>query len=272
MTQAPPTTAPQPTPPMDETRLFGISVMKLTLTEVVDRIIAWAGSPPPRTVITANLDHVMKLRTNPAFQTAYREADLVTADGMPFVWLAKLEGDPLEERVTGSDLIEPLMEAAAKAGRTVYFFGSTMDRLRRAETHLTARNPDLRIAGLYAPPFGFETDEALHAELVEMFRAVRPDIIVVALGAPKQEIWASRMVKVLDHGVFLGTGAALDFLSDDVRRAPAWMQRTGLEWLYRALSEPKRLGKRYLRIIVALPSLYRMHRRDRATWDAARKG
>lgn len=251
-------------PPLSTIRLLGVDVANLTFAEAVDRIVAWSRDMPPRTVITTNLDHVMKLRGDAEFRRCYDEADMVTADGMPFVWLAKHEGEPLKERVTGSDLILPLMEAAAREGRSVFLFGSTIERLDGAAQILKARLPELDFRGAYAPPFGFDRDPALHDELVTMLRTVRPDIILVALGAPKQEIWSNKMAGVLRHGVFVSIGGGLDFLSGDVKRAPTLMRKTGTEWMWRAVTEPARLGPRYARIIWTLPALYRAHRRDRA--------
>lgn len=121
--QAVATTAPSAEaalPPLPTKRLFGVDVAAITFDEAIARIIAWSKTVPARTVITTNLDHVLKLRSDKRFRRCYDEADMITADGMPFVWLAKHEGQPLKERVTGSDLIEPLMEAAARHGRSVF--------------------------------------------------------------------------------------------------------------------------------------------------------
>ncbi|WP_075220674.1 WecB/TagA/CpsF family glycosyltransferase [Acuticoccus yangtzensis] len=253
-----------PLPPLEAVRLFGIDVCNLTFDEAVDRIIAWSRTTPGRTVITTNLDHVMKLRSDPLFRRCYDHADMVTADGMPFLWLAKAEGTPLKARVTGSDLILPLMEAAAREGCSVFLFGSTMDRLHGAATLLKQRFPALEFRGAYAPPFGFERNPALQEELLVMLRTTRPDLVLVALGAPKQEVWAEGMARRVRHGVFLSIGGGLDFLSGEIRRAPTVMRRTGTEWLWRALSEPSRLGPRYAKILLAAPQLYRMHKRDKA--------
>ncbi|RAI03456.1 hypothetical protein DLJ53_02810 [Acuticoccus sediminis] len=255
-------------PPFPKQRLFGVSVAAITFNQAIERIIAWSRTTPARTVVTTNLDHVMKLRSDPLFRLCYEEADLVTADGMPFVWLAKHEGEPLKERVTGSDLVEPLVAAAAREGRSVFLFGSTMDRLHGAAKILKERYPQLEFRGAYAPPFGFERDPDLHAEVLEILRTARPDIVLVALGAPKQEVWSRAMSHAVRHGVFVCIGGALDFLSGEIRRAPPFMRRTGTEWLWRAFTEPRRLGPRYVKIIWALPSLYRMHKSDRARYDA----
>ena len=255
-------------PPIPTQRLFGISVSELDMAQTVARIIHWSGRRPARNVVTTNLDHVMKLRTDPLFQRVYEEADIVTADGMPFVWLSKHEKTPLKGRVTGSDMIRPVMRAAAEAGRSVFLFGSTMERLHTAAKILKAENPRLEFAGAYAPPFGFERDPKIQAELTRIIRTVRPDIIMVALGAPKQEVWSAGMADCVRHGVFLNIGGGLDFLSGEIRRAPKWMQSAGLEWLWRASTEPFRLGRRYFGILVQVPKLYRMHKRDRAQFMA----
>ena len=151
----------------------------------------------------------------------------------------------------------------------MFLFGSTMERLHGAAKILKARHPRLEFRGAYAPPFGFERDPELHAELLSMIRTARPDIILVALGAPKQEIWANGMADAVRHGVFVSIGGGLDFISGDIKRAPDIMRRTGTEWLWRALTEPARLGPRYAKIVAALPGLYRAHKRDREEHEAA---
>lgn len=266
--RAPASATPEP---LKTRRLFGIDVADVTPAEAVEWIIAWSREVPARTVITTNLDHVMKLRRDPLFQRGYREADMVTADGTPFLWLARREGEPLKGLVTGSDLILPLAAAAERARRSVFLFGSTMERLHRAAKLLKSRHPRLEIRGAYAPPFGFERDPDIHAEVLRLIRTARPDIILVALGAPKQEIWSNGMANAVRHGVFVNIGGGLDFLSGDVRRAPGWMRRTGTEWVWRAAMEPARLGPRYGRILASLPSLYAMHRRDRTEHEAAQR-
>lgn len=251
--------------PFETLRMFDIPVARASTAEVVRLIVTWSASGPARSVVTANLDHVMKLRTDPAFREAYARAALITADGMPFVLLSRLEGQRLPERVTGSGLIAPVCVEAARQGRSVFLLGSTPARLRVAEDCLRTHAPDLRVAGRLSPPFGFDRDPDEIGRIADSLRRARPDIVLVALGAPKQELLSDLMVRTLDHGVFLNIGGGLDFLSGDVARAPALVQRLGLEWFWRAASEPRRLGPRYVRIIAALPSLYRIHRQGRRT-------
>ncbi|MGX1308641.1 N-acetylglucosaminyldiphosphoundecaprenol N-acetyl-beta-D-mannosaminyltransferase [Amorphus suaedae] len=244
-------------------RLFGIDVAAIDFDAAIARIAGWARERPARLVFTCNLDHVMKLRSDAAFRRAYADADLVVGDGMPFVWLAKLSGDPLPGRISGSELIVPLCHAAVREGLSVFLLGSTEDRLARAEASLAEIAPGLRVAGRHSPPFGFRSNPEAQAEAAHIVARARPDILFVALGPPTQEIWSANFRDRLDCGVAICIGAGLDFLSGDVQRAPRWMQVSGLEWAWRTLQEPRRLAPRYGRIIVTLPRLLADHVRDR---------
>lgn len=244
-------------------RLFGIDVSVTDFTGAVGQIVAWAHERPARTVFTCNLDHVVKLRTDREFRDAYAGADMVVADGMPFVWLAKTARESLPDRIAGSELIVPLCRAAARDGLTVFLLGSTDERLAAAEDALRSAVPDLVISGRHAPPFGFRTDSDAQRRAAEAVARVRPDILFVALGPPTQEIWANIWRDQLDCGVALCIGAGLDFLSGDVEPAPSWMRKNGLEWVWRTLQEPRRLAPRYARIIVLAPLLLGAHILDR---------
>jgi N-acetylglucosaminyldiphosphoundecaprenol N-acetyl-beta-D-mannosaminyltransferase len=185
-------------------------------------------------------------------------------DGKPFVWLGNLR-KPVLSLVTGSDLIEPVCAAAARKGRSVFFFGSSDSVIERAVQVLKARFPDLIVAGAYSPPMGFQTSEVEKRRAIEAISAVSPDIVFAALGAPKQEIWADEALPQLDTNAILCIGAGLDFIAGEVSRAPMAFRHLGLEWLWRALSEPKRLGKRYLKILMLMPLLLVEHVKALAT-------
>lgn len=240
-------------------RIFGVDVDNLTLPETVDRIAALVQTDRAHSVVTVNLDHILKLREDEDFRAAYSAASLCVADGAPFVLMSRLDRTPLKERVAGSDLIAPICARAARDGFGVFVLGTTDARLKAATQTLSAQHPGLNFVGTYAPPMGFDTNETAQAEAIARLKDARADLVLLALGAPKQEKFAAQAIAALDHGVFLNIGAGLDFLSGDVRRAPAWMQKSGTEWLYRALSEPARLGPRYLKIISALPGLVKQH-------------
>jgi N-acetylglucosaminyldiphosphoundecaprenol N-acetyl-beta-D-mannosaminyltransferase len=239
-------------------RIFGIDVDVTNQTDVVQRIMGWCERGERGFVVTPNLDHVVKLRRDPAFREAYSRAKLVLPDGKPFVWLGNLR-KPMLSLVTGSDLIEPVCAAAARKGQSVFFFGSSDSVIERAVRVLKGRFPDLIVAGAYSPPMGFQTSEVEKRRAIEAISAVSPDIVFAALGAPKQEIWADEALHQLNTKAILCIGAGLDFLAGEVSRAPMAFRRAGLEWLWRALSEPQRLGKRYLKILMLMPLLLVEH-------------
>ncbi|MCE1235017.1 MAG: WecB/TagA/CpsF family glycosyltransferase [Hyphomicrobiales bacterium] len=214
-------------------------------TFLIDRILSDLRMRQGGTVFTINLDHLSKLRDDVAFREAYGRARYVTADGMPVVALARIEGATIE-RVTGADLVEPLCRAAATARIPVYFFGATDAVLARAVERLRAVSPDLVVAGLEAPPMGFDPHGQAAADAARRIAASGAGICFVALGAPKQEFFADAASRAVDGVTWLGIGAALDFLAGHRVRAPRPLQVVGLEWLWRAAQEPRRLFPRYV--------------------------
>ena len=201
---------------------------------------------------TLNLDHLVKLRHDQAFRAAYVRQDLITADGNPIVWMARLAGDPLTV-LPGSDLILPLLRLAAQAGVGVGLVGSTDVSLAGAADALRRAVPDLRIVALIAPPMGFQPDGAAADAVLDQLAAQDVRLCLLALGAPKQEVFAARG-RLRTPGIgFASIGAGLDFLSGQQARAPVWVRRLALEWLWRLLSDPRRLALRYLRCAAILP-------------------
>ncbi len=201
---------------------------------------------------TINLDHLVKLRRSPEFLAAYEGQDLVVADGWPIVWLSRLAGRPVD-LMPGSDSILPLCRLAAQAGVQVALIGSTQKALDGAARVLSEEVPGLEISLRHAPaglfdPTGDEADAILH-----QLNASEVGLCFLALGAPKQETLAARGRRIAPHVGFASIGAGLDFLSGDQKRAPQWVRRIAMEWLWRALSSPMRLGPRYLRCILILP-------------------
>jgi N-acetylglucosaminyldiphosphoundecaprenol N-acetyl-beta-D-mannosaminyltransferase len=197
-------------------------------------------------VFTPNVDHVMIAHEDARMREAYARVDLSVPDGMPLVWASRLLKAPLPERVAGSDLVPALLERAAERGWSVYFLGGAPGAAQLAAELLVKRLPRLRIVGVDAPRFDPAAPRESQAEVVARIRDARPDLVFVAFGAPKQEIWIHRYRDELRPSVMLGVGASLDFLAGKVPRAPRWIARSGLEWLYRLSREPKRLWHRYL--------------------------
>ncbi|MGF1551788.1 MAG: WecB/TagA/CpsF family glycosyltransferase [Paracoccaceae bacterium] len=205
-------------------------------------------------VATVNLDHLVKLRHDPSFRAAYARHTHVTADGRPVVWLAGLAGRSVE-LVTGSDLIEPLLGLAARQGRAVAFVGATEATLAAAERALAGRVPGLRVACRIAPRHGFDPEGAEADAVLDRVAESGARVVLLALGAVRQERLAARGLDRLDGVGFVSIGAGLDFYAGTQVRAPRWMRRLAIEWLWRLSGDPRRLGRRYLDCAMLLPRL-----------------
>src|SRR5437762_1679975 len=225
-----------------DVELAGVAFHALTEEETVGRVRSALVRGEGGRILTPNVDI---LRQDPGRYAA--DASLVVADGMPLVWASRLAGTPLPERVTGSGLIWSLSRALAVDGRSAFLLGGRPPAgWARAADALRATCPALRVAGL-SPAFGFDLDETRFSRVRNAVVRAQPDLVFVGLGFPRQEEVISRLRPELPRAWFLGCGAAIDFVAGDRRRAPAWMQRNGLEWLYRLGTEPRRLAGRYLR-------------------------
>lgn len=225
--------------------MLGLAQLKMV---VLDRLSAGQGFA----LATLNLDHLAKLRDDPAFRHAYAAQDLITADGNPIVWMARVAGRKLD-LLPGSDLILPLTRLAVQAGVPVGLIGSTGDSLALAAKALQQAVPGVRIAAQIAPPMGFDPNSTAADTLLDQLNAAGVRLCFVALGAPKQELFsAAGRLRTPAIG-FASIGAGLDFLSGSQIRAPAWVRRFALEWLWRVMSNPRRMAGRYLRAALILP-------------------
>ncbi len=221
------------------------------LDDAVSAIADAAQAGESASVVTLNLDHLVKLRTSEAFRRAYRAARFVTADGAPIVHLARAQGGDGIERTTGADLVLPLAEEAARRNLAVYLFGSSAEVLGKAGARLAANTDGrLSIAGSEAPAMGFDPASDAADAALDRIVASGARICFLALGAPKQELLAARAVERGLPVVFVSIGAALDFLAGAQVRAPGIMRRHGLEWLWRLATNPRRLAARYAQCAV----------------------
>jgi N-acetylglucosaminyldiphosphoundecaprenol N-acetyl-beta-D-mannosaminyltransferase len=216
-----------------------------THQDAVDLVFDWVHERDGRYVCVACVNNVMAAREDPDLLRVINEADLVTPDGMPLVWALRQLGVEDATRVRGIDLTINLLEEAARSGVPVGFYGSSPEVLRDVQAEALRRWPALRITYAVSPPFR-ELTELEQAKVVRDIRASGARVLFVGLGCPKQEAWMGAHHAALGC-VLVGVGAAFDFLAGHKRQAPAVMQRLGLEWLFRLLSEPRRLWKRYLR-------------------------
>ena len=228
--------------------ILGVPIDDLNMEQALDRLEEFIeiGRKEGKThhVATVNADFAVKARNDPELRQILLEIDMATADGMPLVWGARLLGMHLEGRVTGADLVPALAERAAKKEYTLYFLGAAPGVAAQAAEILKARYPGLKIVGVVSPPKSsiLQMDPAI----VEDIRRTKPDVLLVAFGNPKQEKWISLYRRELSVPVMIGVGGTFDFIAGNTKRAPEWMQRTGLEWVFRLIQEPGRLWKRYV--------------------------
>ncbi|MGJ8544829.1 MAG: WecB/TagA/CpsF family glycosyltransferase [Sulfitobacter sp.] len=203
---------------------------------------------------TLNLDHLTKLPSDPQFAAAYSAHDLIVADGRPVVWLSQLARSPVA-LMPGSDMIVPLCEIAAQSGAPIALMGSNDAALTAAADALRARVPGLDCALCHAPPYGFDPAGPQADAICDMLNASGPRLCFIALGAPKQELFAAHARNRCPAIGFASIGAGLDFLAGSQTRAPAWMRALALEWLWRALQSPRRMVPRYAKCFAILPGL-----------------
>lgn len=225
---------------------FGrIHADEIGFAEAIDEIVRLARGKGG-TVVTPNVDHVVLAEDDDALVAAYRDASLSLVDGKPLVWLSRLMGLPLPAKISGSDLAVPLLARAAAEGLPVFFLGAQEGVGRRAADLMRLRFPHLQVAGVLSPPLHFEKDVVENLKVTATIKASGAAIVLVALGAPKQELWMHRVRDDLAPAVLLGVGGTLDFLAGKVRRAPRVVSEIGLEWAWRLLQEPRRMAHRYL--------------------------
>lgn len=220
----------------------------VTMEEAVSQIVDRVRNPGrPALVCTGNLDHLVTLQQDEAFRAAYQDADLVLADGMPVVWLSKLgRGRSLKERVAGSDLFWELARVSHTTGIRLFFLGGSPGSADRAAEAVRQRYPYACISGIYCPPFEtFHTEEE-QEHIRTLIRAAEPHILLVGLGAPKQEKWIIANRQALQVPVSIGVGGSFEMAGGVIRRAPLWMQKVGLEWVHRLFQEPRRMWNRYV--------------------------
>jgi N-acetylglucosaminyldiphosphoundecaprenol N-acetyl-beta-D-mannosaminyltransferase len=222
---------------------MGLPIDALSEREVVDAIV---GNASGGWVCPVNLDVLRQVDASPEVRGLVDRASLVVADGMPLIWASRLAGKALPERVAGSSLIVTVPPAAAAAGRSVFLLGGNPGSAEGAARRLAEESPGLRVAGTYCPPMGFEHDDEELARIERTLRESDPDVVFVGLGFPKQERLIQRLRPVLPRAWFISCGISFSFVIGEVRRAPAPVQRLGLEWIHRLVQEPRRLFRRYL--------------------------
>lgn len=224
--------------------ILGVPFDNLTTSEAIEAIIRMVESRRAHYLVTANVDFLVQAQEDIELRRILFDAHVVLCDGTPLVWASRWLGNPLPERVAGSDLVPLLLKVAEERQFRVFLLGATPESAAQAVANLTKKHPKLPMAGTYSPPFN-KLLEMDHDEITRRIVEAKPDLLFVSFGCPKQEKWISMHYRALGVPVSVGVGATIDFLAGQVKRAPKWMQRTGTEWIFRLLQEPRRLFNRY---------------------------
>ena len=231
---------------MSRIKFMNTEIDNLAMPETLDAIDKLISENKNAYVVTPNVDHIIQLERGGEIVDVYKHADLILCDGKPLVWISKWYGTPIKAKISGSDLFPLLCQRAAQKGYRMFFLGAARGVAAKAAKNLMARYPGLKVVGTLSPTFGFEKDPEKTKEVIDIVKKAKPQILIVGLGAPKQEKFIYENREKLGVPVSLGLGASLDFEAGNVKRAPKWMSDHGLEWFYRITQDPKRLAKRYL--------------------------
>lgn len=226
--------------------ILGVGVSAIRMQDALHQIDAWIAGEQPHYVCITGVHGIIESQRDGAIRQIHNQAGMVTPDGMPLVWLSRLRGHAHVERVYGPDLMLAACEQSVVKGYRHFFYGGAQGIPEKLSHNLRKRFPGLEVVGTYSPPFRPLTAEE-EAAIVERINASDPDILWVGLSTPKQERWMADHLGRVRAKVMIGVGAAFDFHAGVKPQAPAWMQRIGMEWFFRLLSEPRRLGRRYLK-------------------------
>lgn len=247
--------------------IFGVHVDNVSMAETLDLIESFIPEKASRQVCTPNVEHIICSLKDDEFREIMNHAALTVPDGAGVVLVSRWNGTPLKEKVSGADLLPLFCERAAQKGYRVFLLGGREGVAERAARNLSAQHPGLEIAGTYSPPMCFEDDPNKDTAVVQRVREASPDVLFVALGAPRQEKWIRRHLNDLNVPVSIGVGAGIDFVAGEQKRAPRWMQSHDLEWLYRFLKEPRKIWRR---VLVSIPLFVAMFL-DLRTYSAQKR-
>jgi N-acetylglucosaminyldiphosphoundecaprenol N-acetyl-beta-D-mannosaminyltransferase len=229
----------------ESTDILGVQINAINMPLAVETIESWIESREKHYVCICTVNSVMEANREPSYMEILNRAGMRTPDGMPLVWLSRKAGHRGVARVCGPDLMPELASRSSSTGHRHFFYGGAPGVAHELASRLSAKHPGLQIAGSYTP--SMQLRGAIEPpEIVDRINDCRPDIVWIGLGTPKQDFWAANHREMLDAPVLIAVGAAFDFHSGRVKRAPHWMQRSGLEWLFRLSQDPRRLWRRYL--------------------------
>lgn len=244
--------------------ILGVGVSAINMAMAVAMFDAWIARRERQYVCITGVHGVMESQRDPALRAILCRSGLTAPDGMPLVWLSKLQGFRQVQRVYGPDLMLALCARSLETGYRHFLYGGDEELVEALAARLHQRYAGLQIVGAYAPPFRPVTPEE-DADIVRMINDARPDVVWIGLSTPKQERWMAAHSRRITAPVLVGVGAAFDFNAGCKRQAPPWMQRSGLEWFFRLVQEPKRLWRRYLLnnprfVVLVLLQTFRLRR------------
>jgi N-acetylglucosaminyldiphosphoundecaprenol N-acetyl-beta-D-mannosaminyltransferase len=226
----------------ERVNILGVGVSAVNMALALKRIDGWVGARQRQYVCVCPVHSIMECRRSEEVRRIFNSAGMVTPDGMPLVWVAHWSGHPHVGRVYGPDL---MLAALGRQRHRHFFYGGGPGVAKRLAESMKLRFPNIDVAGVLEPPFA-PLDQLSTPAVAQEINASRPDVVWVGMSSPKQDRWMARMRPLLDAPVLIAVGAAFDFHTGTVRQAPLWMQRSGLEWLFRLAIEPRRLWRRYL--------------------------
>jgi len=232
----------------DRGDVLGVKVSAVTMDDATAVIDYWIAEGRREYVCITGVHGVMECRRDPSLRKIHNEAGMVTPDGVPLVHFLRLTGNKRTQRVYGPDLMREMTAISGRRGYRQFYYGGGVGVAEKLKQTLIRSTPELQVVGTYCPPFR-EITPAEDEEIIAMINAARPHIVWIGLSTPKQERWMAAHLGRIDAPVMIGVGAAFDFLAGTKRQAPKWVQRHGLEWLFRLCSEPRRLWRRYAYIV-----------------------
>ena len=224
--------------------ILGVQISAIDMNDACSLVKEAVLKRQKKYICVCPVSTIMECKRNEKVLTSVNSADLVAPDGMPVVWLGKLKGYKDTEKVYGPDLMLEICRISGDRGYKNYFYGSTFEVLNKLNRKLKSIFPDFPLTGMYSPPFR-DLSPKEDEEIIGMINEANPDVLWIGLGSPKQDIWMYEHRQKLNVPVIIGVGAAFDFIAGTKKQAPRWMQKIGMEWLFRLSSEPKRLWKRY---------------------------
>jgi N-acetylglucosaminyldiphosphoundecaprenol N-acetyl-beta-D-mannosaminyltransferase len=232
--------------PVPKINIGGTGISDITLDETMDLFDVWIQKKQQKRICVTPVNCVVWANKNVSLQQIYNTADLTLCDGVPLIWASLFLGqNKIRGRVTGLDLLPQYIQRCHQHNFSMFFLGGAAGVAEAFKVQLEGKYPGIKIVGTYSPPFANEFSEEENRKMVQLINNANPDVLWVSLTAPKQDLWINQHIHSINSKINIGIGAALDVAVGKFKRAPVWMQKTGLEWLYRFIKEPKRLFRRY---------------------------